>query len=154
MNVCLNAEDKVGAEVAVKKVHWLSEPDKSRWWHVAHWLTSCCSQKKWLCDQHPTLYQHLSARTCDPDEDCEGKADQEQHEDQDKMSFGQGVEPHWGQSVTGRHSSALTRTHTDSETDRHTVFLSFDVVNPQTRICQHCLAATLVAANSNRWQRF
>lgn len=41
--------------------------------------------------------------TCNPNEDCKAKADQEKHEDQDKMSFGQGVEPHGGQSVKWRH---------------------------------------------------
>lgn len=58
----------------------------------------------------------LINHTCNPNEDCEAKADQEQHEDQDKMSFGQGVEPHGGQSVTERHALELTHTQAEGET--------------------------------------
>lgn len=35
--------------------------------------------------------------TCNSNENCEAKADQEQHEHQDEMSFRQSVEPHGGQ---------------------------------------------------------
>ena len=63
-------------------------------------------------DQHPAwanVVETLISPTCNPNEDSEGKADQEQHEDQDKMSFRQGVEPHGGQPVTGRHSLDINR---------------------------------------------
>lgn len=50
-------------------------------------------------DKHPALVRGAVTfirYTCDPNEDCEAEADQEHHEDQDKMSFRQGVEPHGG----------------------------------------------------------
>lgn len=50
-------------------------------------------------DQHsasPSAAVPFIRHTCNTNEDCEAEADQEHHEDQDKMSFRQGVEPHWG----------------------------------------------------------
>lgn len=69
-------------------------------------------------DQHPAranVKETFIRHTCDPNEDCEGKADQEQHEDQDEMPFRQGVEPHGGQSVTRRHLLEFTHTHTNNQ---------------------------------------
>lgn len=58
----------------------------------------------------------VTSHTCYTNEDSEAEADQEHHEDQDKMSFGQGVEPHGGQSVTGRHTHNVnTHTHSKQE---------------------------------------
>ena len=39
--------------------------------------------------------------TCNTNEDCEAKADQENDKDQDEVSFGESVEPHGRQSVPG-----------------------------------------------------
>lgn len=52
----------------------------------------------------------LNSHTCNPNEDCDAETDQEHHEDQDKMSFGQGVEPHGSQSASDRHLLGLTHT--------------------------------------------
>lgn len=62
--------------------------------------------QKTMSDQRPAwadIEKTCISRTCDPNEDCDCKADQEQHEDQHKMPFRQSVEPHGGQSITGRH---------------------------------------------------
>lgn len=48
--------------------------------------------------ENMTVYIH----TCNSNEDCEAKTYQEHHENQDKMSFGQGVETHGSQPVWGR----------------------------------------------------
>lgn len=44
-------------------------------------------------------YEQKRVNTCDSNEDGERKTNQEQREDQDKMSFGQGVETHGSQPV-------------------------------------------------------
>lgn len=105
-------------------------------------------------DPHPAranVRETFIRHTCGPNEDCEGKADQEQNEDQDEMPFRQGVEPHGGQSVTRRHllrvytHILITKTTTrelEKQTNSSNVCFELNAVTLQpafhVRICQHC----------------
>lgn len=59
-----------------------------------------------------------SALTCNTNEHCEAKADQEHHKDQDKVSFRQRVKAHGGQPAWTGHSmlDILTRQERRYET--------------------------------------
>lgn len=68
-----------------------------------------CYQNWFVTNAHlGKILKTSTSHTCNANEDSEHEADQEQHEDQDKMPFGQGVEPHGGQSVGVGHSLQLT----------------------------------------------
>lgn len=93
--------------------------------------------------------------TCNSNEDCECKANQEYHEDQDKMSFWQGVEPHGSQSVIRTRTLEIlqisqTRSVFSSKLLASSMSFSCACVNTSSFRARSASATTLQQMVSNR----